>query len=188
MSEQSVSKEITTIEKIIAEDACEIAELTEELIDLEEYACSQRPVPLARQYRIKIDGEHYFVQFPTITGSKLLELAHRDGPLVFEVIQHFHHQQTEVIDPSTEVDLRRPGVEKFTTEPKMVQVTVDSQPKTVQAGSYVVSAFKTLVSVDAAKALDQVINGEFRELSDQQTVQISGTEVFVSHARRGQSS
>jgi hypothetical protein len=36
--------------------------------------------------------------------------------------------------------------------------------------------------------LDQVIGGEFRELADNQTIQIVGGEIFVSHVRQGQSS
>lgn len=188
MSEQELNKEIAVVEHLIAEEAQDLVELTEELVDLEAHAQHGGPVPHGRRYRIKVDGEYHVVDAPTITGAEILRLAHREGPLVFEVVQHFRGGREEIISADTDVNLRTHGVERFTTQPKLVQVTVDSRAHTVQAGSYLVANFKRLVGVEASKVLDQVIGGEFRELADNQTIQIVGGEIFVSHVRQGQSS
>lgn len=69
-----------------------------------------------------------------------------------------------------------------------VTVTVDTLPKTVHRGSWVVSDFKKEVGVDPNRALDEVIAGEFKPLQDDQRITIKGGEVFVSHTRQGGSS
>jgi hypothetical protein len=69
-----------------------------------------------------------------------------------------------------------------------VTVQVDLVPKIVHRGSYWVSEFKEKVGVDATRALDQVINGEFHPLDDDGHIVIKGGEIFVSHVRTGGSS
>jgi len=71
---------------------------------------------------------------------------------------------------------------------KEVKVTVDGKEKEVAPGSYVVSVFKSKVGVDAAKVLEQLINGKFEPLDDTATITIKGGEVFTSHVPRGGSS
>ena len=66
-----------------------------------------------------------------------------------------------------------------------VVVTVDTQPKTVHRGSWVVAEFKREVGVDANAALDQVVEGVFQPLQDDQRITLRGGEVFVSHVRAG---
>src|ERR1700719_3928377 len=144
MSKHELSQEIATIKELIAEEARDIVELTDELIDLEEHARHERPVPHARCYRIKVDAMYHEVKTPMITGEAIPKLAGRGGLLVFDVIQHFRGGKVEIIAPDAEANLRTPGVEKFTTAPKMVQITVDSRSVEVQAGTYIVGAFKTI--------------------------------------------
>jgi hypothetical protein len=69
-----------------------------------------------------------------------------------------------------------------------VTVTVDTKLKTVHRGSWIVSEFKKEVGVDAARALDEVIHGEFKPLDDTARITIKSGEIFVSHARQGSSS
>ncbi len=69
-----------------------------------------------------------------------------------------------------------------------VSVTVDNSPRMVHRGSHVVSEFKTLVGVDAAKELEEVIDGQLTPLDDAARVVIKGGEVFFSHPRTGGSS
>lgn len=69
-----------------------------------------------------------------------------------------------------------------------VTVSVDGVTHEVRRGDYVVSEFKRLVGVDAARELDEVVNGELRPLDDNSRVHIKGGEVFVSHVRTGGSS
>ncbi len=69
-----------------------------------------------------------------------------------------------------------------------VTVTVDTNAKTVHRGSWIVVQFKKVVGVDASRALDEVIGGEFKPLDDNARITIKGGEIFVSHARQGGSS
>lgn len=69
-----------------------------------------------------------------------------------------------------------------------VTVTVDGVQKTIHRGSYVVGELKAALDVDPSRALDEVVNGEFKPLDDTQRITIKGGEVFVSHVRQGASS
>jgi hypothetical protein len=69
-----------------------------------------------------------------------------------------------------------------------VTVTVDTIQKTVHRGSWIVADFKKEVGVDASRAPDEVVGGEFKPLDDNARITIKGGEVFVSHARQGGSS
>jgi hypothetical protein len=187
MNNNDINTEMAVVKELTAEEA-RIAELVDELIDIEEHARHERPVPHARHYKIRVDGNYHVVDTPKISGEDILKLAGRKCPLVFNVIQHFRGGRQAVIDRYQKVDLRESGVERFTTAAEMVQVTIDSRPKDVQAGSYTLAELKVALSVDPGRVLDQVVGGEFRELSDQQRIHIKGGEIFVSHVRTGQSS
>ncbi len=69
-----------------------------------------------------------------------------------------------------------------------VTVTVDGTEKLIHRGSYVVAELKAALDVDPSRALDEVINGEFKPLDDTQRITIKGGETFVSHVRQGGSS
>lgn len=73
-------------------------------------------------------------------------------------------------------------------EHEQVKVEVDNHPKHVKAGMYVVAVFRSLVDVDPAKDLDEVIDGTLTRLDDNASVTIKGGEVFFSHVRHGGSS
>ncbi len=69
-----------------------------------------------------------------------------------------------------------------------VVVKVDGDPHHVRAGTYKVSAFKTLVGVAADRELDILSGGTFQPLDDNADITIHGHETFVSHVRTGASS
>jgi hypothetical protein len=71
---------------------------------------------------------------------------------------------------------------------ELAKVTVDGHLHEVPRGEYVVSEFKKLVGVDAARELDEVVHGELKPLDDNARIEIKGGEVFVSHVRTGGSS
>ena len=71
---------------------------------------------------------------------------------------------------------------------KLVVVTIDGKPKHIERGEYMVSELKKLLEVDASRALDEVVHGEFKPLDDSARIHIKGGEVFVSHVRDGGSS
>lgn len=73
-------------------------------------------------------------------------------------------------------------------EPETVTVSVDGVEKRVPRGTYIVSAFKQLVGVDASRELDEVVHGEFKPLDDNVSITIEHHEKFVSHVRTGSSS
>jgi Multiubiquitin len=151
-------------------------------------ACMGSRCPPARAYRIKVDNQYHEWPKAHITGNQLLHLAGRDGHFVFEVFENFRHVEPELISPHAEANLRKHGVEKFTTAPKLVQVTIENRPKTMQAGTYTVAELKRVLGVDPSRVLDEVMGGEFKELPDNGTVHIKGGGIFVSHVRQRQSS
>jgi hypothetical protein len=86
------------------------------------------------------------------------------------------------------VNLRSPGIERFITVVKMVEVTIDAHKVQIQAGSYTLAELKAALSIEPGKVLDEVVGGEFRELTDEHRIHIKGGEIFVSHVRTGKSS
>lgn len=81
-----------------------------------------------------------------------------------------------------------PPADEKSHPPKKVRVTVDQKPHEVRPGEWLVSNFKREVKVDAAKALDELMDGQLKPLADDSTILIKGGEQFVSHARQGGSS
>lgn len=187
MKSNDSNRETAVVNELIADEA-RVAELVEDLIDIEEHARHERPVPLGRHYRIKVDGAYHVVHSPEISGEEVLQLAGRQGFLVFNVIQHLRGGREEVIEPHARVNLRSPGVERFTTAAKMVGVTIDARKVRIQAGSYTLAELKAALSVESGKILDEVVGGEFRELNDKHRIHVKGGEIFVSHVRTGKSS
>jgi hypothetical protein len=134
MNSEGLNQEVGVVEQAVAIEAVELAEIEVELADIEHYCLHGQPVPPARAYRIKVDNQYHDWPKAHITGNQLLHLAGRDGRLAFEVFGNFRHGEPELISPNAEANLRKHGVEKFTTAPKLVQVTIDNKHKTIQAG------------------------------------------------------
>ena len=57
------------------EDLSGVEAVLDDIIDLEEYAKLGKRPPLAKGYRIKINGDPYVVHDPTLTGREVLTLA-----------------------------------------------------------------------------------------------------------------
>lgn len=89
-----------------------------ELVELEEHAKNHgTEAPHAKHYAFRVDKQRVVVSTPTITGSKILaELG--KTPEGFKLYQHKRHHQPIPIGPNDVVNLREPGVERFTTMPK----------------------------------------------------------------------
>lgn len=69
-----------------------------------------------------------------------------------------------------------------------VSVSVNAHEYLLHRGSWVVFELKRAVGVAADRELDEVVDGEFRPLLDDERVTLKGGEVFVSHVRQGASS
>jgi hypothetical protein len=91
-------------------------------------------------------------------------------------------------DADTQVKSTQGGTPGESDKAEFVTVTVDGVEKQVPRGTYIVSAFKKLVGVDASRELDEVVRGEFKPLDDNATIDIEHHEKFVSHVRTGSSS
>lgn len=89
-------------------------------IIVEECGKHGRRVPLRKGYVIRIDGENYTVDSPKIAGAAILELAGKT-PEEWSLNQKLRDGKRERIEPASEVDLTRPGVERFETIRKHAQ-------------------------------------------------------------------
>lgn len=88
-----------------------------EEVDIEEYVRTNRPIPHAKRYVIRIDKERRVVHEPLITGRQILELVGKT-PDKFKLYEHFPGRQPEAVLPDQEVHLHKHRVERFTTMPK----------------------------------------------------------------------
>lgn len=103
---------INTVEQVL-----EQIEEIEELVDLEECAIKGQKPPKARQYRIRIDGQKYIVDVPSMNGRQLLELAGKTPPDQFMIVEKVRGEKPRRIGLDERVDFTKHGVEKFLTQP-----------------------------------------------------------------------
>ena len=88
-----------------------------EVVDLEEYACSDRLIPkYVKYFLIKIDKEKFRVQSP-IKTEEILTVAGLN-PDDYHLQQKFRGGKREKLEPGQEIDLTEPGVERFESVPK----------------------------------------------------------------------
>jgi hypothetical protein len=89
-----------------------------EIVELEEHAKHHGThAPHARHYAFRVDKERVVVDTPTITGTQILAKVGKT-PEGFKLYQHKRGHQPILIGPHEVVNLREPGVERFTTMPK----------------------------------------------------------------------
>jgi Prokaryotic E2 family E/Multiubiquitin len=90
-----------------------------EIVELEEHAKHHhdQPAPHAKRYAFRVDKERVVVVTPSITGDAILgKVGKTSGE--FKLYQHKRGHQPNLIAPDHVVNLREPGVERFTTMPK----------------------------------------------------------------------
>lgn len=90
----------------------------DDIIDLEEYAKRGERPPLAKGYRIKINGDPYVVHDPKPTGREILTLAGLLPAEDYTLRLKAAGSKPEKIGLDEKVDLRKPGVEKFKALPR----------------------------------------------------------------------
>lgn len=91
--------------------------LSDEIIDIEEYAKNGHKPPKAKRYRIRIDKQHYIVEQSHLSGRELLILAGKQPPEKYMISQKFFGGQVKRINLDESVDFTTPGVERFMTLP-----------------------------------------------------------------------
>lgn len=104
---------INSVEQVLEE----IEEMLEELVDLEECAIKGHKPTKAKHYRIRIDGQKYIVDVPSMNGSQLLELAGKTPPDQFMIVEKVRGEKPRRIGLDERVDFTKHGVEKFLTQP-----------------------------------------------------------------------
>ncbi len=107
------------------EPGLEITEvLLIEIVELEEHAKHHgTEAPHAKHYAFRVDKERIVVTTPTITGREILAKVDKTSEK-FKLYQHKRGHQPIPIGPDHIVNLREPGVERFTT---MARDTTDGR-------------------------------------------------------------
>lgn len=95
-----------------------VEQVLDEIIDLEEYAKLGKRPPLARGYRILINGDAYVVHDPKPTGREILTLAGLLPAEDYTLRVKRAGERPEKVGLNEHVDLRHPGVEKFKALPR----------------------------------------------------------------------
>ena len=108
MSEEAYKEVVDIGEEAVLDD----------IIDLEEYAKKGERPPLAKGYRIRINGDPYVINKPMITGREVLTLAGLLPPEAYTLRIKAAGAKPEKVGLDEMVDLRKPGVEKFKALPR----------------------------------------------------------------------
>ena len=88
------------------------------------------------------------------------------------------------IPKETESDRRT----KISEKDSKVTIRVNGKEVSIAPGEYFVSEFKKLIGVNASHDLDQVVDGQFKPLQDNERIEPKDGEVYCSHGRGGGSS
>ena len=95
-----------------------IEAVLDDIVDLEEYAKLGKRPPLAKGYRLKINGDAYVVHDPTPTGREILTLAGLLPAKDYTLRIKLTGERPRKVELDDKVDLRLPGVEKFKALPR----------------------------------------------------------------------
>ncbi|MGY3147734.1 hypothetical protein ACVWYQ_004733 [Bradyrhizobium sp. USDA 3397] len=95
-----------------------VEEVLDEIVDLEEYAKVGKRPPLSKGYRIRVNGEQFVVYDSMPTGRAILTLAGLLPAENYTLRVKLAGEKPQKIGLDEEVDLRRPGVEKFKALPR----------------------------------------------------------------------
>lgn len=83
------------------------------------------------KYKIMVDDIHLEFDHPIVTGKEILQKAGKIPTECFSLYQLLKGQDFEKISQNENVDLSKPGIEKFITKPPEVYYyTVDDEPET----------------------------------------------------------
>ncbi len=94
-------------------EAAQSNEYIDEVIDIEQYAKRGEPLPKGKAYRFKVNDKICVTTFSIITGQQILELAGLVPAENYRLRLKIAGGKPEPIGLNDEVDLRRPGLEKF---------------------------------------------------------------------------
>lgn len=87
--------------------------------------------PKNHKYKVKIDNGIFVFQHKIVKGKEILEKAGKIPIECFTLYQKFRNHDFEKIDFDEEVDLSKPGIERFSVKPPEVfNYFVDDEPET----------------------------------------------------------
>jgi hypothetical protein len=166
-------------------------ELAEIEIDLHELAQREADVPLARAYKVRIDGEIVRVDTPSPTGRQLLGKVHK-RPCAYELVEEFVRRESRVVEPDEIVNLRRKGLKGFITAHKEI-VTIfiggEDHPFPIERGERTVAEILGKVGkTPEGYVLLEEKNGPPMPLPPNLPVKICGCEMFYVQPQSGGSS
>ena len=95
-----------------------VEEIIDETIDLEEYAKLGKRPPLAKGYRIRVNGESFVVPEPNPTGRAILTLAGLLPAQDYTLRVKLAGERPRKVELDEKVDLRHHGIEKFKALPR----------------------------------------------------------------------
>lgn len=99
-----------------------------EIVELEEHAKKHgTEPPHAKHYAFRVDKQRVVVTTPEISGTQILAEVGK-APVGFKLYQHKRGHQPIPIGPDQIVNLREPGVERFSTMPKDTTEGLDGPP------------------------------------------------------------
>lgn len=87
------------------------------IIDVEEFARSNKPIPKGKKYLIKVDREKYRTDQECLTGREILLLAGKTPFTKFQLNQKLRKGVVKKVSYDEKVDLTTCGVERFMTLP-----------------------------------------------------------------------
>lgn len=90
----------------------------DDIVDLEEYAKLGKRPPLAKGYRIRVNGDPFVVHAPEPTGRAILTLAGLLPAEDYTLRIKMAGEKPRKVGLDEKVDLRHPGVEKFKALPR----------------------------------------------------------------------
>lgn len=90
----------------------------DDIIDLEEYARQGKQPPLAKGYRLTVNGKSYVILDPKPTGAEILTLAGLLPVKDYTLRVKAAGRPPEKVGLNEHVDLRKKGVEKFKALPR----------------------------------------------------------------------
>ena len=95
-----------------------VEEIVDETVDLEEYAKLGKRPPLAKGYRIRVNGEPFVIMEPDPAGRAILTLAGLLPADDYMLRVKLAGEKPHKVELDERVDLRHPGVEKFKALPR----------------------------------------------------------------------
>lgn len=90
----------------------------DEIVDIEDYARRGEKPPLAKGYRIKVNGIAIVMHDPNPTGREILTEAALKPPENYTLRVKRSGERPVKVGLDDHVDLRHPGVEKFKALPR----------------------------------------------------------------------